>query len=397
MIDAVPSDHDATGSLLGYLAQCRYALLMALDELKKHPSHDVSIERFDDVAFEINGTPQELIQTKHHGTPCNVTDMSVDIWKTLLIWIKQIQGNPQVAAETRFVFMTTAQAAEGSAFALLRGGDANRDVTTATSKLVAAAGKSTNQVSANGREAFLAMGSALRKLFMSNVIVFDNAPNIIDVREEVEGALMIGVPAEVLSDYTDRVEGWWFRRVIAGLSKTDSPAISLTSLSAKLAEIRDDFRVSGLPLHPDIEKVDVIGLSDDDERVFVRQMRLVGLPDGPANRAVHDYYRAFVQRSKWARQDLLLDDEAESYDGSLSDAFAREVDAAKDVHPCGSEDERCTLGRMLFHWSTRHQQPLRNRHELWLSSGSYQMLADRKSIGWHLDFEALLKNNEQKS
>jgi hypothetical protein len=184
------TNHDATGSLLGYLAQCRYALLLALEELKKNPSHDVSIERFDDVSFEADGSPKEMIQTKHHCSPSNVTDASVDIWKTLLIWIKRIQDSPQSAAETRFVFLTTAQAVEGGALALLRNSDPDRDVAAAAQKLIDAAGKSTNKVSEAGRTAFLALEPSLRLLFLSNVVVFDNAPNIIDVRGEVETGLV---------------------------------------------------------------------------------------------------------------------------------------------------------------------------------------------------------------
>ena len=52
--------HNAAGQMLGYLYQVRYALnlLMSSDD----PSYQVSIEKFDDIAFDKEGTPVQLIQ-----------------------------------------------------------------------------------------------------------------------------------------------------------------------------------------------------------------------------------------------------------------------------------------------------------------------------------------------
>lgn len=390
----LPLNHDATGSLLGYLAQCRYALLMALDELRKNPGHEISIERFDDIAFEQSGTPKELIQTKHHGSACDVSDYSVDVWKTMRIWIARIDQDPLAASQTKFVLLTTSTASDDSALLLLRDVGSDRDVVGAIEKLTVAAEKSENKSSQAGREAFLALEPSLRQLFVSNIFVYDRAPNITNVREEIEAELMLGVPSGQISEYADRVEGWWFSRVVASLSKVEAPTIRLSSLLAKLTEIRDDFKADALPLSPDVENIELVAVSEDDDRTFVRQLRLVDIADGPASRAVQDYYKAFVQRSKWARQDLLLDEEADRYDGSLKDALEREFDAAFEESSPSNDDEKRKLGRRLFHWSRRHSQPLRNRFEQWLSSGSFQMLADRQEIGWHPDYATLLSDEE---
>ena len=383
--------------MLGYLAQCRYALLAALRELRQNPSHEISIERFDDIAFEDAGTPLELIQLKHHGAPSDVGDKSVDVWKTVLIWAKRVQADAALAAQTRFVFLTTATASEGSALARLRHDNDDRDVGAALDLLLSAAQSSSNQQSKKGREAFLGLDPGLQKLLVSNIWVFDCAPNIVNTREEIEIELTLGVPAGQIEGYTDRLEGWWFRRVIAGLSKTDAANITLSSLLGKITEIRDEFSAGNLPLDPDIETITGAPIEDDDDRCFVRQMRLVDVQDSAASGAVQDYYRAFTQRSKWAREDLLLDDEADSYDKVLADAMQREREAVLNETPCDDEASKKQHGRRLFHWSRRHSQPLRNRHEIWLSSGSYQILSDRKLIGWHPDYEAHLDDEEPQS
>lgn len=386
--------HDATGSLLGYLAQCRYALLTSLRELKHHPSHELSIERFDDIAFEADGDPYQLIQTKHHTSPADVTDFSVDLWKTLAIWVSRVSSSPTQAGNVRFVLLTTATCAEASALAMLRDNDDERDVEAARERLVSIAQTSTNNQTKKGREAFLALVPAQQTLLLSNTYVFDQAPHIINVRNEIEAELSLGVPSGQLVSYTDQLEGWWLSRVISSLSEPESPGISFQSILAKMTEIRDQYKADALPLSPSIENVTGAPIADDDQRTFVRQMRLVDVPDGPAARAVQDYYRAFTQRSVWAREDLLLDDEATRYDSDLMDALARQTDACADSFACEDEEQEKKLGRHLFHWSSTHSFPLRNRHEQWLSAGSYQIISDRALIGWHPNYSDLLDSDE---
>lgn len=391
------NNYDATGSLLGYLAQCRYALLAAIEEIAKNPSHEVSIERFDDIAFDEEGSPKELIQSKHSLTSGDVSDKSVDIWKTIRIWSERIKESPATAAQTRFVFLTTATASTGSALEKLRQHIDERDVEGAEVLLISAAESSTSVASKAGRELFLSLDASLRTLLVSNIWVFDKSPNIVNVRDEIENKLVIGVPPGAIEEFTDRLEGWWFKRVISCLSEPQGSSISLSSLLAKIAEIRDDFKVGNLPLDPDIDEIYIPTLEEDDKRCFVRQMKLVGLPKGPASGAVKDYYRAYTQRSKWVREDLLLDDEAVKYEDTLMDAIARQKEASQEEVPCESDSDKMAFGRKLFHWARRHAQPLRNRHEIWLSSGSFQMLSDRRLIGWHPEFENLLDEQDNES
>jgi hypothetical protein len=58
--------HAAAASTTGYLFQCRYALLKGIEAIPGSPEVEISIEKFDDIAFEADGSPTQLIQTKHH-------------------------------------------------------------------------------------------------------------------------------------------------------------------------------------------------------------------------------------------------------------------------------------------------------------------------------------------
>ena len=381
--------------MTGYLFQVRYALLRALDEGRRNPSHMLSIEKFDDVAFEESGEAVELIQTKHHGRPGNTSDSSVDLWKTLHIWIKRIESDPVAAADTRFVFLTTNSAAEGSALARLRETQNERDEVDALNLLHSAANMSNNQVTKNARTAFLELDTTIKQLLVGNIWVFDNAPNIIDVREEIERQLHYSAPGGRVDAFTDHLEGWWFSRVIMALNQTEPSSIPLTVVQNKVFEIGEGFRLGNLPLDDAIDAMPPAMTLPADNRVFVRQMDLVGVSGDEQLTAVHDFYRASAQRSRWAREDLLLDGETDRYDRGLTDEWRRRFVACVGDTPDDSDDAtKQARGKRIFRWACQYHRPLRNRDEIWLSAGSFQILADRMLVGWHPGYRELLSSGE---
>jgi hypothetical protein len=119
-------------------------LLAGLRAIPDSPHLSISIEKFDDIAFEAKGEPTELIQTKHHVAKTgDLTDGSADLWKTLSIWMKRIAENIEAPFRTRFVLLTTGSAPDGSAASLMRMRDRNEK--DADKRLLAAAVKSKNK------------------------------------------------------------------------------------------------------------------------------------------------------------------------------------------------------------------------------------------------------------
>jgi len=101
-----PNKHDASESATGYFYQCRFALFASLNEMADTPDLEISIEKFDDIAFEKNGDPIALIQTKHHINGIgNLTDASVDLWKTLGIWASLVSKDPETPFRIRLMLL----------------------------------------------------------------------------------------------------------------------------------------------------------------------------------------------------------------------------------------------------------------------------------------------------
>jgi hypothetical protein len=380
---------------LGYLYQCRQALLLSSELSKSFPGLSVSIERFDDIAIENMGEPSLQLQLKHHITPGTLTDKSPDIWKTLRIWSENVETNPQLPFETRFIILTTGTAVEGSAAAALRPGRSKEDEEAALALLVTAATTSENEETKEARQAFLALSPEARRSLLSAVFVFDSAPNITNVRAELEDVLAFAVPTQHIETLVNNLEGWWFAAVIRCLMQQDEPSLSLLSLRSKIDELATAFKRGELLLNPDLEAALTAENLASEHRVFVQQMSCVGLAQSSIDSAKRDFYRATAQRSEWVREHALLDGEAQRYDDYLVDRWERECQARADGADLSSDEKKRAHGRQLFHWANRYQAPFRNRHEAWLTSGSYHVLADSVRVGWHPEFQQLFSAAEE--
>ena len=95
--------HEAAGQMMGYLYQVRYAMLLLLES--ENPTFKISIEKFDDIAFEDGFSPVEMIQNKHHGSAGSLTDRSVDLWKTIKVWLDQTKDKPDLLNSCRFLII----------------------------------------------------------------------------------------------------------------------------------------------------------------------------------------------------------------------------------------------------------------------------------------------------
>src|SRR5690606_36954653 len=66
---------------------------------------------------------------------------------------------------------------------------------------------------------------------------------------------------------------------------------------------------------------------DEEKRIFVEQLRLISLKDRNIRKAINDYMKAYYNRSRWVRKELLYDDDLEKYEGKLIEEWERHFDA----------------------------------------------------------------------
>ncbi len=380
--------HEASASATGYLFQCRCALLAGLSAIQDSPQLSISIEKFDDVAFEANGEPTDLIQTKHHiGKTGDLTDSSADLWKTLWIWLKRVAEDVEAPFRTRFVLLTTGQAPDGSAASTLRSRD--RDEKQADTRLLTAATESKNKDHSAAYAAYVALAEPVRLNLLRSVLILDGSSNIIDVREDITRELYHAASRDQIDHLVERLEGWWFGAVIRALTTPARSAIPVLAIEQRVDELRDEFKRNALPVDFKTALPPQAVVADLDKRPFVRQLRKIEISPARIEFAIRDYYRASEQRSRWAREDLLIDDELENYEQELIEAWEPRHAAMLDeaAPPC-APDKKVMLGQTVFKWVEQDANfPLRTVRERFLTHGSYHILANRYAVGWHPEFK----------
>jgi hypothetical protein len=386
------SKHEASASATGYLFQCRYALLLGLQAIADRPQLALSIEKFDDIAFEDHGEPLELIQTKHHITKTgNLTDASVDLWKTLNIWAKLARDDVEAPFRLKLVLLTTSVAPEGSAASYLRARD--RDESKAQQILLKTAAQSKNKANTESYEAFKILPEAQQLSLLRATTILDGSSNIIDVREEICREVRLAVSRDHLDQLFERLEGWWFGVVVKALIRNES--VPVLAIDNRLDELREEFRRGALPIDFHSKSPSPSVVADLDKRPFVRQLRRIAIGNNRIEYAIRDYYRASEQRSKWAREQLLVDGELDNYERELVEAWQPRYMAMKDELPDGCEASyKIASGQALFKWAeTEAVFPLRTIRHRFLTHGSFHILANRYVVGWHPEFGSDAETN----
>ena len=379
----------AVDATLGYLYQVRSALLWALRRLKSESEFLVSVETLDDVTFETTGgEATDLLQTKHHlnGT-ANLTDASTDLWKSLRIWF---EGNTsgQIPQNANLYLITTAIASDGTAASKLRA--TSRDISAAQQALDATASTSTNKTNEKAYEAYLAASSLDRTAVLNRVTIIDSSSPITDLDLDLRQEVFWAVSKAHHSTFLERLEGWWLRRVLLQLITGTGGRIGSVEIEAQMSDLREQFKQDSLPIDDDL-----IDFSLDDTMKsayqdfnFVKQLNIINAGKRRIASAIRDYYRAFEQRSRWIRHDLVVGMELHKYEKRLVEEWEIVFDAACDeIGADATFEVKEKAARSVLAWAERTTIPIRaNVTEPFISRGSFHMLADEIRIGWHAEF-----------
>jgi hypothetical protein len=383
-----PIDHGASASATGYLFQCRYALLAGLRAIADSPQLAISLETFDDVAFESDGIPIQLIQTKHHiERRGSLTDDSVDLWKTLAIWAELTGDDFDIPFRTTFTLLTTGVAPEKSAASFLK--PSERDEKRADDLLCAAAAKSKSKRTSPGHTAYTNLPNDIRLNLLRAITVLDASPHIVDLHDEIAREVQHATTRDHLAGLVERLEGWWFGLVIKSLSASNGTPISVLAIDRKVDELREQFRRDALPVDYADATPPADVVAELDKRPFVSQLRQIEVGPKRIEFAIRDYYRASEQRSRWARESLLLDGELASYERQLTEAWEPRYETMRDEVQAQDERAKICAGQLLFKWVEQDANfPLRSVDDHFMTHGSYHILSNSHKVGWHPNFSA---------
>jgi len=398
-----PNPFSAADSALGYLYQVRVALLWSLRRLKIDHDFVISLETLDDVTFETKGgKPEELLQTKHHRSrEATLADSSEDLWKSLRVWFEG-HKTKAIPPGTALHLLTTGKASAGSIAARLRSDD-GRDVDGAIKALETTAQSSTSKTNAAAYAAFLGTSTKDRKKLLDCVVIIDGSPTITALDGDLKTEVFWAVERKYHDAFLERLEGWWFRRCLKQLaSAAPADRVLAAEIEAQMSDLREQFKQDSLPIDDDLLTFDLDEATEVAHAgsTFVRQLEIIAAGKRRIAAAVRDYYRAFEQRSRWLRNDLLLIGDLTQYERRLIEEWELVFEGVKDeLGDKAAEAAQQKAAREVLKWAESVSLPIRpGVTEPFVTRGSLHMLADEVRLGWHPEFhdrlEVLLQAKE---
>jgi hypothetical protein len=380
---------------LGYIYQARFALLKILS-LPEGSS--ISIDKDDDVDVIDELGRKSLLSLKHKARDDRLTDLDTDFWKSVRIWLDKYNRDGKISSDSKFFLFTTAVIADGS-FLRLFLESAPSPTTSLTIAVREALAATKSKVIAPIREALDRLDDKELEDFLSRILIFDGSPRATEVPRHIMDQHLRTIRRESRGHLFERLEGWWTDVVIKILAGERRDPVFGYEVSDKLSALAEEYRSDNLPITfrdrlPD-GKIDV----EKDPRIFVDQLRCIGISPSRIQSAILDYYRAFEQRSSWARESLLISGEIEEYEDKLVDEWNRYKEAVFENLGDGAEEHACIMaGKELYRWAEFETGNFRIRErvtEPYVVRGGFHILANAKPtprVYWHPRF---LKRLEQ--
>ena len=387
--------YTASEQSLGYMYQARFALLRLL-QLPEDTA--VLIEKDDDLDFIDSEGTKSLTSLKHKAIGDRLTNLSTDFWKSVRIWLASYNRDGRLGCNLRFFIFTTSKVAEDSFLSSFLS-TTKPDIHSILSLAQDVLAKTGSQTILPIKVEFDKLNEKERKDFLSRIIIFDDNLRIDEVPDQIRNQYMRTIRPQFRTAVLERLEGWWNDVVVQLLSKKRTTEVFGRELSDKLSEIADEFKTDNLPIDFRRAKPEEGAHPENDDRLFVVQLRTIGIQTGRIQNAIYDYYRAFQQRSSWARETLLLGGEMEEYEERLINEWERYRDViCESLRDDSVEDELIAAGRELYNWAELNTNYLRIRErvsEPYVVRGNYHILANQHPIPkvyWHPKFLQRIEN-----
>lgn len=391
-----PTDKYSAGEQgLGYIYQGRMALYQML---QLPESTTVFLEKDDDVDFEDGNGGKSLASLKHKAKGERLTDLSTDFWKSVRIWLDRYKRDGLAKSNLRFFLLTTAEVGADSFLTRFLPGFAGKSEDNKTPRELAedALGRSKSGSLSIITKEFNELTDVEKDDFFARIQIFDGSPRIGDIPKLVkEGPMRIIRPANRDAVF-ERLEGWWNDQVIRLLTGARNEGIPGNEISEKMFSLSDEYQSSNLPI-TFLGKEPADGIdTDSDPRIFVSQLREIGISKDRIHSAILDFYRAFEQRSEWARENLLVSGELDRYEERLVDEWKRYKDVVfEELDERSAEDTLKRAGKDLYKWADMesgkiHSLRIRERvTEPYVTRGSFHILANATPaprVYWHPRF-----------
>jgi hypothetical protein len=377
---------NAPGQLLGYSLQFPRALFHLLTCA---PDDSVSIEVFGDVATQRNDGSLIAEEDKSSIVGNPITNKSTSLWKTFYNWIEAINDGEINVDVTKFILYCNSSGEHGIVDEL----SSSTNVATATAAIVYIKNKLAD----------IKKGHAIWKYF--DYVVNQNENIFLDLIENFElqigeGASYGGLREELrkkhivpsqLEFVLHGLSGWLQEDILTKIATNNKAIISWKDFDHKFQVLFDRSRKRELI---DFTLLSLPGSKEIDSKIkirptYIKQLDIIGMNDDDVVRAVSNFMRADINRSKWIAEEIIDEDIALDFENKLKTYWENQKRRIGITESSLSKQDQ---GQLLYSDCMTRGETIRDMSPPDSTiSGTYHALADNPILGWHPDWEKKLE------
>ena len=372
---------NAPGQLLGYTLQYPRALWYLLT---CNIEDNICIEVIGDVGviMQNNLKLSEEVKSSVNGNP--VTNRSSDLWKTFFNWTKAaLDGQIDVEKTIFFLYVTKkGKNAIVNSFHNAKNDDSAQIALAAAWEIL----KTIN----NKHEIFTYI-EFLKKheTVLCNIIKNFEFQVGSDIgKEEVDKAIRAKHVSQNQVEFINHtLMGWLIENVTLKISKKEHAIINWNEFDEYARTVFEKSRRRELIDFTSQYPVNQLDVKNKklERPPFIRQLEMINGDDEDIQQAVSDYLRANVNRFKWIEFELIDIESAKEFEEKLRDYWNSQKKTIHLTNPTLSNEDK---GSLIFHQCRMRHQLIKNQDPPPATiAGTYHLMSNNFSIGWHPNWE----------
>jgi hypothetical protein len=384
--------HSAAGPGAGF----EYQFERALNWLaRKEAGTSVGIETGDDVAVRNADASVVLEEDKHsvRETARPFGDRSRGLWNTLALWIEAIESRARPVESTLFL-MVTNTAVPSCIARRIASATCDGDVDGCIKDLEQAGEKPPKHLAQLIGRVLCPKSRLTLRALIPRVELEDASAGTgcADLRKSTVAHLQLPSWCSGSSgSIANELSGWLHNTVMSAWEELQPAWVDHQHFVDQLHAIlenrkRQIVRERAALLIPVTD--DRVG--GEKGRPFVKQLYLITDDDALVDTAIREFIRCNIEKARLSKEGNVTDDDWKAFRDTL---VARWEKIRSRVKRMKSGNDEIDIGFEIFTETTEdHREKLAgsDTEQVYLTSGTYHLLADLLTVGWHPRYEALM-------
>jgi len=354
----------------------------------------VYVEHYDDISIG-NDNEHELFQIKQSNSPKNITDNSIEFWKTLGNWSHDLRKGKVILEKSKFVIITMNNAKTDSIMYFLK---PEIHKYLEAKQRIEEIGKSSGNDDIKNKyyPEFTKLDPVEQIELIKKISVLDNAPSLTKIKEDIKFIIKGDTDDDFVVEYYTHLYGWWKNKIMEILDSREPIPITWSEIRQVRKKLSDRYRKEVFLTSVTKDETDKI-IPTLSEKTFVKQLRVIDKNPRAIEDAKSDYAQARRQHLVWIEENPSTDGMIEKYKKKLihnyTTKFNSDLDKIPNTITTKLDNELLKKwGQDMYDWAMFNTNW--NIHadvDEFVKRGTLHELADIPEIGWHPKYEEELE------